>query len=438
MKNIIATLCLISICIACTKTNIPVSVSGSTNGWPTYTEKEKEDITNYSAVCTSVKTKGKTIRYGTTRLVHSNNNKETKIEYTHIPAHVQVSYTEEGNKIYPNIWLEDAFDEKGEDIYVEYTIEYEKSTLKYRIKLKRPTLTVKIPYVHEQDSVFVLSTDYFYERPSHKTNSWMDTYRGRYEFDASSNTEWSVSSTADWIKVEIDYPNRITFKPNETNENRVGYVTFTEATGELSKTIKFTQERADYREYEADILMQFYEAMGGENWKYKWDKETNTFPGVTYSSDGHVTRIIASNNNLTGQIPDCIGELWHLYEIDLHNNHITGPLPKTLGKLGTCDVLDLSNNEITGNLPEELMLMSSLRKIYLNNNKMSGAIPSWFPTGLERYPYQTQYMPVDYCLANNYWTNFDNDKHCSHKNKHHDWQEYNGGFVPGGEIHETF
>jgi brassinosteroid insensitive 1-associated receptor kinase 1/somatic embryogenesis receptor kinase 4 len=40
------------------------------------------------------------------------------------------------------------------------------------------------------------------------------------------------------------------------------------------------------------------------------------------------------NNNITGEIPEELGDLMELVSLDLFANNISGPIPSSLGKLG--------------------------------------------------------------------------------------------------------
>ena len=81
-------------------------------------------------------------------------------------------------------------------------------------------------------------------------------------------------------------------------------------------------------EEERDILIAFYNAMGGDGWNNKtnWgsDQPLNEWYGVGLDETGHVRNLILSNNNLIGKIPAVLSGLKHVVEIYLSNNHITG------------------------------------------------------------------------------------------------------------------
>ncbi|XP_076956972.1 uncharacterized protein LOC143632298 [Bidens hawaiensis] len=82
-----------------------------------------------------------------------------------------------------------------------------------------------------------------------------------------------------------------------------------------------------------------------------------------------------SFNQLTGAIPESIGQLSKLYSLQLQNNSLTGILPSNYS---TTNILDLSNNRISGSL--EQFLCSGIQEpqplefLNLANNKMSGVI----------------------------------------------------------------
>ena len=83
-------------------------------------------------------------------------------------------------------------------------------------------------------------------------------------------------------------------------------------------------------------------------------------------------------NQLTGIIPDSLGNLTELTELYLSNNQLTGQIPSVLGDLDSLIVLDLRGNQLTGTIPESLGNLTELTELYLSNNRLTGAIPLTF------------------------------------------------------------
>ena len=84
--------------------------------------------------------------------------------------------------------------------------------------------------------------------------------------------------------------------------------------------------------YEKEALLAIYEAAGGSDWTVNsgWDSDDiTTWYGVTIS-DGTVTGINLSNNNLTGSLPDVFDKLPGLKTLNLSSNSLTGELPQSL------------------------------------------------------------------------------------------------------------
>ncbi|KMT12960.1 hypothetical protein BVRB_4g090420 [Beta vulgaris subsp. vulgaris] len=82
-----------------------------------------------------------------------------------------------------------------------------------------------------------------------------------------------------------------------------------------------------------------------------------------------------SNNNFTGQIPDAIGGLRSLRNLNLSHNLLTGNIPPSIGKLSLLDGLDLSSNRLTGRIPQELVSLTFVGVFNVSNNLLEGPIP---------------------------------------------------------------
>lgn len=82
------------------------------------------------------------------------------------------------------------------------------------------------------------------------------------------------------------------------------------------------------------------------------------------------------SNQLTGSIPPEIGNLTNLSRyLYLGGNQLSGPIPPQLGNLQNVKYLSLSLNRLTGEIPHEFANMQSLEAMYLTGNQLSGSVP---------------------------------------------------------------
>ncbi|XP_042013857.1 receptor-like protein 7 isoform X2 [Salvia splendens] len=82
-----------------------------------------------------------------------------------------------------------------------------------------------------------------------------------------------------------------------------------------------------------------------------------------------------SSNNFYGKIPNAIGDLTSLHQLNFSHNSLNGIIPKSFGQLKNLESLDLSVNQLAGPIPEELGGLTFLSKLNLSYNKFVGAIP---------------------------------------------------------------
>ena len=111
-------------------------------------------------------------------------------------------------------------------------------------------------------------------------------------------------------------------------------------------------------------LEALYDDTAGDSWttKTNWKTTDGDWHGVTTDTDGNVLELRLSSNNLTGTIPDALGNLSHLTRLNLDNNEMTGTIPPALGNLSSLKNLILYNNELTGAIPPALGNFSFPRK----------------------------------------------------------------------------
>ena len=132
-----------------------------------------------------------------------------------------------------------------------------------------------------------------------------------------------------------------------------------------------------------EVLVEFYNETGGEDWKSKdnWlteDAGLNTWRGITIDAEGYVTEVSLPWNNLTDSIPPELSDLRRLEVLSLYGNELTGRIPPELGKLTRVRNLDLSINRLEGPIPPEIGGMVSVDTMFLEFNRLSGPIPAEF------------------------------------------------------------
>ena len=104
----------------------------------------------------------------------------------------------------------------------------------------------------------------------------------------------------------------------------------------------------------------------------------------TTDSNGRVTGLELTENNLVGTLPAKLGDLSKLKLLYLEKNGLRGTIPAELGDLGNLLDLVLSGNAnpdipgsgLTGEIPAELGNLSKLQFLALRTNSLSGEIPA--------------------------------------------------------------
>ena len=133
---------------------------------------------------------------------------------------------------------------------------------------------------------------------------------------------------------------------------------------------------------ECQALYALYNSTDGDNWEYNtnWlsDEPVDEWYGVTVEN-GHVSIIDffewSSGNMLYGTIPQELGNLANLQNLDLRFNNLYGTIPLELGNLTNLRTLNLRSNELTGTIPQELGNMTNLQDLDLRFNNLYGTIP---------------------------------------------------------------
>ena len=154
------------------------------------------------------------------------------------------------------------------------------------------------------------------------------------------------------------------------------------------------------------ILINFYNAMGGQFWKNNNDwldlgVDHCSWEGIECDSTGAISAIKLKNNGLQGTVPTDIFSLPELRVLDLNSNSLVfsfqgienaanlevldlthSDLSSLAGIRGLASTkirnLKLASNDVKGIVPEGVFSLLTLEELDLSHNKFSGVFPSEF------------------------------------------------------------
>ncbi len=94
-----------------------------------------------------------------------------------------------------------------------------------------------------------------------------------------------------------------------------------------------------------------------------------------YNNDPDPIRTNATANNLTGSIPNSIGNLSALTYFNVDYDQITGSIPDSIGNLSQLTHFFVIGNQITGEIPASIANLTQLQYVYFSGNLMTGEVP---------------------------------------------------------------
>nr|XP_023927048.1 receptor-like protein Cf-9 [Quercus suber] len=127
-----------------------------------------------------------------------------------------------------------------------------------------------------------------------------------------------------------------------------------------------------YGEFPMEIFklrnLQFLSVQDNENL-------TGYLPEFHSSNPLRILRL--ANTGFSGKLPDSIGNLESLIELDTNTCHFSGLVPTSLGNLTNLIVLSLFSNKFSGQIPFSLANLTQLSQLELSRNSFSAQTLSW-------------------------------------------------------------
>jgi hypothetical protein len=82
------------------------------------------------------------------------------------------------------------------------------------------------------------------------------------------------------------------------------------------------------------------------------------------------------NLKISGNIPEAVGQLTKLIDLDLDDNALTGTLPNALYGITSLRAIDLNDNNLEGELSDAIGSLQNLEVLQLEYNMFSGPLPT--------------------------------------------------------------
>ena len=206
-------------------------------------------------------------------------------------------------------------------------------------------------------------------------------------------------------------------------------LTWTVTGSDGSDALTFEVAIADERPVLEDLYTHTNGATWGTNTNWTADIPTTTclddLHGITLQENGtgngvgRVSKIELPNNNLTGAMPESLGNpdghghedeeehedeemhedevyLKRLKVLNLASNHLTGPIPEGLNSLRSLGTINLSHNGLTGAIPADITDLHFLDTLNLSHNELTGSIPEAVYHEGFTHPGHTEHVNLSY------------------------------------------
>ncbi len=126
-------------------------------------------------------------------------------------------------------------------------------------------------------------------------------------------------------------------------------------------------------------LINLFNATAGGTWTQNdsWTNGTHLsdWYGVETNEQGCVNQLLLSNNNLIGELPEIpYPALQDLFNLDLAVNQISGSIPNSIGDLQQLSAISLQSNKFSGDIPSSIYRLQNAGSLNLSNNELTGKV----------------------------------------------------------------
>ncbi|WRX29453.1 Leucine-rich repeat - like 10, partial [Theobroma cacao] len=120
-----------------------------------------------------------------------------------------------------------------------------------------------------------------------------------------------------------------------------------------------------------------------------------------FNQSNHFELLDLSLTNLSGALPNSIGNLVSLKDLDLHQTSLSGALPNSIGNLVSLEHLDLSFTNLSGALPNPIRNLRSLKYLSLSGAPLCPGSLNLIRNLLSGYIKQFQHISLEEIFLQN-------------------------------------
>ncbi|KAL2512294.1 putative LRR receptor-like serine/threonine-protein kinase [Abeliophyllum distichum] len=136
---------------------------------------------------------------------------------------------------------------------------------------------------------------------------------------------------------------------------------------------------------------------------------SNSFDGMLPRSLGNLSASIeaftANFCGIKGIIPNEIGNVSNLIELDIGGNELTGTIPDTLGQLTKVQRLRLNDNKLQGSIHVNFCHLVNMYHLDLGNNHLSRQLPTCLENLTSLRELNLSYNSLTFTIPSTMWTN---------------------------------